>query len=440
MTLPTKIAEKSQRLPVFFSILCGLFFSSFSPAQQKSEVFTYARKIVDTLASPSMYGRGYVNKGDSIAADYIKGEFEKIGAKQIGKEYYQRFGFNINTFPMTMKMESKEKVFVAGKDFIVEGGSGTVNGVFETVWFNNKILNTKKAIRKFKKINFSNKVIIVDPVGIDKIKDGKNLLDAFELNLLNAKAVVFIEENKLTAGYSRQQENYLSLTILRKNINSISDTIWINIENKFLTNYSSQNILSYIKGTQYPDSFIVFTAHYDHLGMMGKDTYFPGANDNASGVAMLLNLAKHYSQNPPKCSVAFMAFGAEEAGLLGSKYYVEHPLFPLSKIKFLLNFDILGTGDEGIKVVNGTEHKPEFDALVKINSEKTLLPSVQPRGKAAISDHHFFEEAGVKTFYIYTLGGIKAYHDIYDRAETLPLTEFEDLFKLITEFSDKLQN
>ena len=102
--------------------------------------------------------------------------------------------------------------------------------------------------------------------------------------------------------------------------------------------------------------------------------------------------------------------------------------------------DIMGTGDEGIKVVNATEHKKEFDQLVKINSEKNLLPLVSPRGKAANSDHYFFEEAGVKTFFIYTLGGIKAYHDIYDRPETLPLTKFVEVYKLLLEFTDYLQN
>jgi len=78
--------------------------------------------------------------------------------------------------------------------------------------------------------------------------------------------------------------------------------------------------------------------------------------------------------------------------------------------------------------------------LVKINSEKDLLPSVQPRSKAANSDHYFFEEAGVKTFFIYTLGGIKAYHDIYDRPETLPLTKFSELYNLLLNFSERLQN
>jgi len=257
----------------------------------------------------------------------------------------------------------------------------------------------------------------------------------------NIKGMVTLAEQKLSWDISQFQNIKPAIEILNtdslfiQNLYSIS----LGAPSKFIPNYESQNVIGYIPGTQYPDSFIVFTAHYDHLGKMGKDVYFPGANDNASGVAMLLSLVKYYSKNPPKYSIAFMAFGAEEVGLLGSKYYVEHPLFSLKQIKFLVNFDIVGTGDEGIKVVNATEHKKDFDELVKINSEKNLLPSVQPRGKAAISDHYFFEEAGVKTFYIYTLGGIKAYHDIYDRPETLPLTEFENIFRLVNDFANYLQ-
>jgi Zn-dependent M28 family amino/carboxypeptidase len=135
-----------------------------------------------------------------------------------------------------------------------------------------------------------------------------------------------------------------------------------------------------------------------------------------------------------------MAFGAEEVGLIGSKYYVEHPLFPLSKIKFLINLDIVGTGDEGITVVNATEHKKEFEQLLKINEEKKLFPQIKPRGKFANSDHYFFSEKGVKSFFIYTMGGIKAYHDIYDKPQTLPLTKFEELYHLLLQFTDYLQN
>lgn len=100
----------------------------------------------------------------------------------------------------------------------------------------------------------------------------------------------------------------------------------------------------------------------------------------------------------------------------------------------------MGTGDEGITVVNGAVFKKDFDALKEINNANNLLKDVKIRGKAANSDHYHFSEKGVKAFFIYTMGGIKAYHDVYDKAETLPLTKFEELFQLITRFADYLQH
>jgi len=90
-------------------------------------------------------------------------------------------------------------------------------------------------------------------------------------------------------------------------------------------------------------------------------------------------------------------------------------------MKFLVNLDLLGTGDEGMMVVNATEFfSPVCFFLTAINNEKKYLAKIGQRGKARNSDHYWFTEKGVPSFYFYTLGGIKAYHDIYDKAETLP--------------------
>ena len=406
---------------------------------------------MDTLASPSMHGRGYVNKGDSIAGDYIKKEFEKFGLKPIGNEFYQRFHFPVNTFPGEISIEWREQISsgkniahpsplppktfkgIPGQNYLVSSQSKSIKKYFKAILIDSSSL-LLFPLMKIRKSDF----LIINERGIN----GKNELDYLKkIKSKFYKRKIVIEVVKKLTWESSQKASYpIIFQVLEDSIyRPLRISGNIKIQNKFIPNYQSKNILGYIKGTQYPDSFIVFSAHYDHLGQMGKDVYFPGANDNASGCAMLLNLAKYYSRHPPKYSVAFMAFGGEEVGLLGSKYYVEHPLFPLKQIKFLVNMDIMGTGDEGIKVVNATEHKKEFDELVKINSEKNLLPSVQPRGKTQNSDHYFFSEAGVKTFFIYTLGGIKAYHDIYDRSETLPLTKFEEVFILLTEFTEQLQ-
>ncbi|MDP1745248.1 MAG: hypothetical protein Q8L90_06715 [Bacteroidota bacterium] len=78
--------------------------------------------------------------------------------------------------------------------------------------------------------------------------------------------------------------------------------------------------------------------------------------------------------------------------------------------------------------------------IFALEAQNSFIKDVKIRGKAANSDHYFFSEKGVKAFFIYTMGGINAYHDIYDRSETLPLNEFEDLFKLIMSFSTYFQN
>lgn len=402
----------------------------------QTDVIKYAHQIIDTLCSPSMHGRGYVNKGDSIAADYIKKEFEKCGLKPLGKEFYQRFTFDVNTFPDNISLSINGKPLRAGKDFIAESYSDGCKGSAKIIFINKKVIKHSGFVKKISKKSLSYTAFLLDTTGVS-INDLFPILD--RINDADHTPFIYIEKKKFTSNVTINESVGCYFSVLEKSLPKKPKKITYEIKAKFIPNYQSQNVLGCIKGTQYPDSFIVFSAHYDHLGRMGKDVYFPGANDNASGCAMLLNFAKYYSQHPQKYSIAFFAFGAEEAGLLGSKYYVEQPLFPLKQIKFLVNMDIMGTGDEGIKVVNATEHKKEFDELVKINSEKNLLPVVSPRGKAANSDHYYFEEAGVKTFFIYTLGGIKAYHDVYDRPETLPLTKFEQVYNLLLQFTDYLQ-
>jgi aminopeptidase YwaD len=423
---------------------------------KKGKAYDYSRRIVDTMASENMHGRGYVNDGDKIAANYIRNEFKKFGLKSFTEDYYQRFNFPINTFSgkiyfyfeiINGRNTKKRYNFkgVPGKNFLVDPASANVNTHFSIVVFDSTNAKSDKAYKKFLKNVLKEQFILVDDRGvIDKTQ-----LEYFKKVKSNEIKVAGIIElvKKLTWDQSQTISNYVRIQILadsfrysrNKRIESIGR---IDIESKLIPDYISQNVTAYVQGSVYPDSFVVFSAHYDHLGQMGKDTYFPGANDNASGSAMLLNLARYYSlpENKPKCSIAFISFGAEEVGLLGSKYYVEHPQIPLKQIRFLVNMDIMGTGEDGITVVNGSLYKEEYEKLKQINTENDLIKDVKSRGKAANSDHYFFSEIGVKSYFIYTLGGIKAYHDIYDRPETLPLNEFEDLFKLIIKFADYLNN
>jgi hypothetical protein len=372
-------------------LLLFLGYNSFS------QDLAFGRKIVDTLTSPAFWGRGYTNDGMHKAADYLSSQFQSYGLKPLGgNDFFQLFSYPVNTFPGKMEVNINGRDLVAGKNFIVSPETKGVRGsgdldVLDSIQFINRI-----------------------------------------------EMVVIKLQDKLTWDISPEVANYSLILVDKKALDKTPTSFKVNIENKLQNNFKAANVCGIVKGTIKPDSIIFITAHYDHLGGMGKDTYFPGANDNASGISLLLNLAHYYAANPQPYSIGFICFAGEEAGLIGSKYFTEHPLVPLKSIRFLINTDLAGTGEEGITVVNATEFPKEFAMMNAVNDENKLLVKINSRGKAANSDHYFFTEKGVPSFFFYTMGGIKAYHDVFDRAETLPLNEHEHLFKLIVKFNDKL--
>lgn len=395
----------------------------------------YGKDIVKKMASPSFYGRGYVNKGSEITSNYIVEKFKRYGLKKYNNNYKQELDIDVNTFPSVVEVRIDNKRLETGKDFIVSPVSGSSKGEYSLFWIDST--NFPNVIEQMKYIRLgSNVSFVMDKKGITN-KDTLALFKEFRMYLASLGPVVNIEDNKLTWSVGRSAVKNAMISILRSNVTREIETISLNIENKLEKKYKVSNVIGYIEG-KCKKKNIVISAHYDHLGMMGQNTYFPGANDNASGTAMMLYLANYFSKNKPKHNIVFMSFAAEEAGILGSKYYTENPLFPLNKIKFLVNLDLAGTGDEGITVVNATLHKKEFKKLGKINLKKKYLEKVKLRGPAANSDHYFFTQKGVPAFFIYTNGGIKAYHDIFDKSETLPLTEFNDYSNLLIEFIKKI--
>ncbi|HTA26743.1 MAG TPA: M28 family peptidase [Bacteroidia bacterium] len=409
----------------------------------------FARKVVDTLASPYMGGRGYVDDGNQRAATYLNNEFKSLGLTPFGKSYLQKFEYPVNTYPTPYIISINGKLTTPGADYIVIPSTTTIKGAFPVVRFDRTILNDSIKLQKFLTHDYSNTFILIDDSGANPHPQKgspderekqfweslKNTPDEGGSNPFKAKGMIILCD-KLTEETSESVADYALIHALRNTSFRYATSISVDIKNKFIKSFPTQNLIGYIKGNVRPDSFIVFTAHYDHLGKMGS-IYFPGANDNASGIAMLLSLAKYYSMHKDslRYSIAFMAFSGEEIAMLGSKYYTEHPLFPLTDIRFLINMDIMGTGDEGITVVNGTIFKSAYNDLVKINDEYHLLKLVKLRGETANSDHYYFYKNHVPAIFIYTMGGIKAYHDIYDRRETLPLTNFNEVFKLLIEFT-----
>lgn len=365
----------------------------------KSQDSLYARLIIKKLTSKECYGRGYLNNGLDVAAKYITDQLKRFKAKPLfSTGYYQWFDFDVNTFPNKVGVKLNGKVIKPGSDFILNPQSGSIKGKFN-----------------LKQIDSVTYKAIDSPIPL----------------ILSLK-------RKLTFSVATNSLAGCEVELLNKNQYKDLKTLDVNIESKVLTKFINKNICAYIDGTKNNDTCIYFTAHYDHLGGLGKKTFFPGANDNASGVSMLLNFIKYYSEHPPKYKTVFVFFAGEEAGLLGSKHFVEKGGIDLISIKFLINLDLLGTGDDGIMVTNGAVLTSQFEMLTKINAQKNYVKEIKKRGKAQNSDHYWFTEKGVPAFFIYTLGGIKAYHDVDDIEKTLPLTDYGDVFRLLRDFVNEL--
>jgi aminopeptidase YwaD len=412
-----------------FSILFALLlFSSFLFAQNIARV----NQVTDSLCAPYMNGRGYTNKGDKIAANFIKNQFDKAGLKYFKDQAFQKFNLDVNVFEREVSLKIDGKELKVGEDFIVHASSPSSVASGKIIYLDSATIHNPNSWLLQRKIEKS----IVAYRAEDEqavFKMPKTFLD----KIMQAHAYLVISK-KLTHWISKSQSGKPKLLILANKFDEKARKASWKIHAQMRYGYKTQNVIGYLEGTEKPDSFLVFTAHYDHLGNMGE-AYFPGANDNASGVAMLIELANYYAQNPPKFSVAFIAFGAEEAGLVGSRYYTALPFFPLQSIKFLTNLDLFATGEKGMTVVNGSIFKKEFELLKSINADKNYLSNIATRGEAANSDHYFFYLAGVRCFFMYLQGAWTNYHDVADKTP-IPYSKFKESFLLIKDFNNALMN
>ncbi len=419
-------------LKFLLSIIVSTSFSSFA---QIDEV----RRITKSLCSLEFYGRGYYKKGDSLAADYLVDEFKKSGIEGYNGTVLQPFEIqSVNTFPGRMIVNNGSFSLNPGVHFVVDPSSSGFIGELRPFRLTPKMLfdreGLSKIIRDIRNEKTDRNSVVLDLIDLDL--DTLKQLSGISQALAAYCHVIEITDEKFTWSVGTEQ--------LPNALIKIQDSIYsggplnVEIDAQLLNNYMSQNVIAYLPGKKKCTKTILFTAHYDHLGHMGSNTYFPGANDNASGTAMLFTMAKYFKENPSDYNVMFIAFAGEEAGLLGSKYFVENPILKLKKIKFLVNLDIMGSGEDGITAVNATVFEKEFELLQRINEEKKLLTKVKRRGPSANSDHYWFTENGVPAFFIYTMGPNKHYHDIFDTYEELSFREYDDITDLLITFVRRL--
>lgn len=391
----------------------------------------YTRSIIDELCSPTYFGRGYVNNGDSIAAVFLSNEFYKIGLSKFENSYYQEYTTGINRFAEKPLFAFDDEKLQAAKDFIVIPSSPDIDGKFKIEWVDKTTLTNQRVLRRFLSQDHSKSFICIDSTELNNSELYAFANTIFSKNYINAAGI--IEGSGSLKFTARTNINsYVNIQIKPDKINKNADSVYVRIKNDFVKDYHTQNIIGFIKGQS--DSIVLIGAHYDHLGMMG-DIMYPGANDNASGVSLVLNLAKYYAkQKNNRYTMVFVLFSGEEAGLLGSEYMAENSPFHLSKVKVMFNFDMVGTGEEGVYMFNAKEY-PAIDTLIKqMNEDKKYFDVLNTTIVTYSSDHASFYVKGVDAVFVYTDGDNSNYHQPEDVPEDLNFAVYEDIYRFIIDF------
>ncbi|HYV39255.1 MAG TPA: M20/M25/M40 family metallo-hydrolase, partial [Gemmataceae bacterium] len=459
------------------------------------------KAAVAYLSSDRLEGRAPGTRGEILATEYLAGEFKKAGLKPLGKDgtYYQPVPLvKVVTSPKSTLVAVKDKTTLSIP--CEEGFAGTSQTQKELEEFDAEAIFVGHGITApefdwddYKGIDVKGKIVVCftnEPPSDDPKFFGGTALTyygrwtyKFEEAARRGAKACFIIHTPQTAGYPysvvRQLENaqlklepgqpalafagWLSRESGEKLLELTGRTVdgalkeadskgfkayslGINLKGNFPTRvekFVSNNVVGMVEGSDptLKSEAVIFTAHWDHLGI-GRpvlgDKIYNGAADNATGCALLLELARAWSaQNPkPKRSAIFLAVTAEEKGLLGSKYYAQNPLVPLSRTAINFNFDmILPLGVPESIVVSGAERTTAWP-MVKAAAEKNKLEiETDQRAHLGIfyrSDHFSMAQAGVPAFSV-TAGmkikgkskefAIKAYKEFNDYAYHQPQDE-----------------
>ena len=172
--------------------------------------------------------------------------------------------------------------------------------------------------------------------------------------------------------------------------------------------------------------YVILGAHYDHLGVNDKGEIYYGADDNASGVATVLEAARILADDPPEGQVLLILFSGEEEGLLGSKHYADHPVLPLCECTAMVNVDTVGRLAEGGLFIFGADMAAEWKSILEgVDHGFHLEPQFPPKDPGG-SDQKSFVEKGVAAIQLFT----GAHADYHRPSDTLDKIDREGIARI----------
>lgn len=414
------------RLPIILSAFLAL---SLSAAAQDVESFT---GICSELSSSRYQGRGYARNGVRKAGRYIAAQFKAAGADEVSM---QPFKLDVNTFPGVMRMSVDGRELTPGSEFVMREYSVGVKGDFPLYFIDMENYDSERLFADLQKPENAGCMVVADFMFTYKHKQDFRRLESRD-GAPNT-GVVYRWETPLKF-YKAYAEKVSDKPIVWVSPEFPMDSrrVSLNVRNRFFEGYENSNVIAKVEGRRH-DSCYVFTAHYDHLGNLGRKLFFPGANDNASGTASIITLAGYYSANRPEFDMYFIAFAGEDANLRGSTYQIEHPSMPLQSVRYLFNLDMVADNNPvQYCEVGGNGGDEGFALMQEINSRDGLFKELERGELAANSDHWPYAQKGVPCILFENESGsaFPYYHTAEDDMSHFYTCTYERLFKLVTSF------
>lgn len=391
------------------------------------------------LADDKLEGRLTGSRGEELAAQYIIQQYEQLGIGAKGSKGYEQV-FDINEgkqIDATTKLIIDEKILAVGKDYFplafspnktVKGKPAMILSEKNQPWFydvkeileeqkNNPHFDIEAAIKKQVETVIAKGATVLFVYNSGTVTDNIQFNKNDRSSLLPIPVVYLTKEGVKKYFADEEASLDISLTV------SLSDK-----------KRKGRNIIAFIDNQA--ANTVIIGAHYDHLGYgedkTALDTFHAihnGADDNASGTAALLELARLLKEKSPvNNNYLFIHFSGEELGLLGSKYWLENPTIKVAP-NYMINMDMVGRYDTAHKLtVGGYGTSPAWAEVWK-NLKTTLITKFDSTGSGP-SDHASFYRANIPVQFFFT-GSHPDYHKVSDDADKINYTAQGDIVKLI---------
>jgi len=449
-----------------FLVLSFSWLTSLGQSPSKPKTF---KKHVSYLASEKLEGRLTGTKGEQLAAEYIAKEFAKAGLKPAGENgtYFQTFSFvksrtigEHSSIKTVFDLKSKTQLVAMDTNLFYPISESADTAKWENVGVANVGYGYKK--EDYENKGVKNKIAVITlgtPSEVSAHSEDALKLDLFQrIKLANEYGVAGIilvkpdskfDEKPSRMLRARGSKSAVPVVFVDTLANFFKEDALVEL---FFVIHKDMGVGKNVVAASSYDSnkeLLVFGGHYDHLGRgelggsRSKETNIHyGADDNASGTAMVIELAHSLSatkSNNTKYNYLFIAFSGEELGLLGSAHYVANPTFSLSNARAMFNFDMVGRLDTAKRLfVSGTGTCVSFASVLNIPEDTTVLKIIPKRQGTGPTDHTNFYYKKIPVLAFFT-GLHGEYHTSKDKPELLDYNGMTNIQQFVLTIVQRMQ-